>query len=1163
MYLNPEQVALIGQVFESYVVELHKNDIIHILQEPDHGAHYPVTVNALTLFEISMEIGEYLNSFPNELFPIFDNALHRATMTILQSYPEPHDLVMKQNLHVRISGLPLCPELTRDRIPKTRDVSHFLSVIGTVIRTGMVKVLEFEHEYMCNKCRHIFTATADFEQHYTFCHPTSCPNPEGCNSIKFTCLSGSSSSPSSCKDYQEIKIQEQVQRLSVGSIPRSLLVVLEDDLVDTCKSGDDITVYGVVMQRWKPLTQDSRCDLELVLKANNLEVNNEQPTGVIIDDDVRKEFEDFWENYKDDPLAGRNEILASICPQVFGMYVVKLAVAMVLAGGVQRIDAAGTKVRGEPHLLLVGDPGTGKSQFLKYAAKIVPRSVLTAGIGSTSAGLTVTAVKDSGEWNLEAGALVLADGGLCCIDEFNSIKEHDKSSIHEAMEQQTISVAKAGLVCKLNTRTTVLAATNPKGQYDPDESITVNTALASPLLSRFDLVLVLLDTKNEEWDKVIASFILENKACPTICDKLWSMEKMKTYFCLIKTLQPKISREADKILVKYYQVQRQSGFRNAARTTIRMLESLVRLAEAHARLMFRDIVTVEDAITVISVMESSMQGGALLGGVNALHTSFPENPKEQYKMQCELLLERLDLNDILHQELQRLDRVQTEKGPTGSTNSSDKSDLFSDSTVYSKNYEMKPSAVQDIDQTDGGLTWFVDFQSKNHEMELKKDDVVQIESPTRKVPSEDSYRNLLPELNANPQPIKNRECVATNANISNRILQPESSCPNNVNSAGPAIENSEIDKTACTDNLKRQINDEICASSNTSSSAVTVRVSKKLHASRVSQRGMLLKSKQNFSKSRSSELSEISAFYNLDNSCSHVLCTPNSGSSDQGPSHSMQAAANKSIYSFRTKNAVQDNGTIPPDSETNGNSNCLLTKLKAFAFKPKQKLSHSAADNSTSDSLILHSEAAAAGELNAELTHASEQPAQASNDGEKVQTVSACTSKRRFPPRKISKGLPVVDCSRTEPSLELQRRFNTIHEGEVQKLTLDKSKHPLPTVPNADQQTSRSSAMRSQAMVSSSTLAKLASFSFSPPSEKKSEKNITEKNITVEKLNSVAQNADTDSAASSRKRKTFGFPSAGTTSAVMRKYLFSTDELEDDCILDFDWDEEAKKKPRA
>ncbi|KFO24448.1 DNA replication licensing factor MCM9 [Fukomys damarensis] len=658
--MNNDQVALVGQVFESYVSEYHKSDIIQILKEDDQDAHYPVVVNAMTLFETNMEVGEYFTVFPDEVLTVFDSALRRSALTVFQSLSQLEGVSMKHNLHARISGLPVCPELVREHIPKTKDVGHFLSVTGTVIRTSLVKVLEFERDYMCNKCKHMFMLKADFEQYYTFCWPSSCPSLESCDSSKFTCLSDLSSNPARCRDYQEIKIQEQVQKLSVGSIPRSMKVILEDDLVDSCKSGDDLTICGVVTQRWKPFHQDVRCEVEIVLKANYVQINNEQSSGVIVDEEVRKEFEEFWKCYKGDPFAGRNEILASLCPQVFGMYLVKLAVAMVLAGGIQRTDATGMRVRGESHLLLVGDPGTGKSQFLKYAARITPRSVLTTGIGSTSAGLTVTAVKDAGEWNLEAGALVLADAGLCCIDEFNSLKEHDRTSIHEAMEQQTISVAKAGLVCKLNTRTTILAATNPKGQYDPQESVAVNIALGSPLLSRFDLILVLLDTKNEDWDRVISSFILENKGYPSEPERLWSMEKMKTYFRLVRTLQPTLSDAGNQVLLRYYQMQRQSDARNAARTTIRLLESLIRLAEAHARLMFRDTVTLEDAVTVVSVMESSMQGGALLGGLNALHTAFPEDPQAQYQQQCRLILERLELQGLLSEELQRLERLQNE-----------------------------------------------------------------------------------------------------------------------------------------------------------------------------------------------------------------------------------------------------------------------------------------------------------------------------------------------------------------------------------------------------------------------------------------------------------------------------------------------------------------------
>ncbi|KAM9339625.1 DNA helicase MCM9 [Symphorus nematophorus] len=695
--LSPEQEALIGRVFERYLAEHHHGDILQLIADTDEETHHPVVVNAMTLFEANMEVGDYFNAYPNDVLAIFDKVLLRTAMELSENASPKHR--MTHTPHARITGLPVCPELTRDTIPRSRDVGHFLSVTGTVIRTSVAKVLEYERDYMCTKCRHVFTVQADFEQFYTFVQ-VSCPNPSGCNSYNFSCLSGGSE-PAACRDYQEIKIQEQVQRLSVGCIPRSMVVVLEDDLVDSCKSGDDVTVYGVMCQRWKPFYDGSRCEVELVLKANNIEVNNQQAAAALVMKDVQKEFEDFWDSYRHDRIAGRNQILLSLCPQVFGMYLIKLAVAMVLAGGVQRIDSSGTKIRGECHMLLVGDPGTGKSQFLKYAAKIMPRSVLTAGIGSTSAGLTVTAVKDGGDWHLEAGALVLSDGGLCCIDEFNSIKEHDRISIHEAMEQQSISVAKAGMVCKLNTRTTILAATNPKGHYNPNEPLSVNVALASPLLSRFDLVLVLMDTRNAEWDRIISSFILEDRGVSVDSSSLWSMEKMKAYFSVIKRLKPQVSDEANSILTRYYQLQRQSDSRNTARTTIRMLESLSRLAEAHARLMYRETVTIEDAVMAVSVMECSMQGCALLGNVNVLLTSFPADPGQQYQTQCQVLLEGLNLPRLLQKEMDRLARLQSNS---------------SEGSPPTDNYQHQPRDTNSINKTPrhdvssnckgDGLDWF-------------------------------------------------------------------------------------------------------------------------------------------------------------------------------------------------------------------------------------------------------------------------------------------------------------------------------------------------------------------------------------------------------------------------------------------------------------------------
>ncbi|KCV68250.1 hypothetical protein H696_05173 [Fonticula alba] len=781
--------------FSSFFVDRYHHDILRILSEPDPSQHYSLLVDLRDILDYQANLASLLVNYPLQIFPISSRALVVAQTRVQKpsaddpaAFPDPaaseisgdldlldpeslaslssnrRRLSVKSNIMLRLKNVHLFPELRRDSIPRTDDIHRLLAIDATVVKTGAPQLLITQREFECAQCHGRFMVEADITQYFAISRPVKClaaggglaDAEGGCPGNKFNIVSagedsgdfgptggfgagGQGDMPAGewCRDIQELRVQEQAGRRAtsaIGAIPRSITVIVEDSLVDSCQAGDDVVITGIVMRRWRPVSPDSRCTIELFIRAIHIEVSNKQQSlGWSMTPIQANLFRRHWEQFAAKPLAGRNMIISAICPQTFGLYYVKLSVALCLIGGVARVaqgpggsivpgaadpnlphthgwapapgggedgrmtdgadpfsaDSAamgGTRLRGHSHLLLIGDPGTGKSQFLKFAAKMSPRSVMTTGVGTTTAGLTVSAVREGGGWSLEAGALVLADGGLCCIDEFGSVRTHDRAAIHEAMEQQTLSVAKAGMVCRLRARCAILAATNPKGKYDPSLSVEMNTAIASPLISRFDLVMVLCDRGEQVWDETVSGFILRNcssAAAPGLASpeagaepEAWPLTTLRAYFSHVRTsLFPSLTPPAARVLGAYYQAQRSHSGNNtgaggggggggapAQRTTLRLLESLIRLSEAHARLMRRAEVTIGDAIEVILIMEASARslgiversrgafgfGAGLTPGVSTtLHTNFPDDPDQDHCEAAISILNFLNLGDLV------------------------------------------------------------------------------------------------------------------------------------------------------------------------------------------------------------------------------------------------------------------------------------------------------------------------------------------------------------------------------------------------------------------------------------------------------------------------------------------------------------------------------------
>ena len=404
---------------------------------------------------------------------------------------------------------------------------------------------------------------------------------------------------STFQDVQQLIIQEPLDQMEGSIEPANIKCILLDEMVDSCIPGDNVQINGLL-------------DLRNKGKKN---VFQEYVTVKYIEH-LEQEFNDLEvtteEEKKIKELAQRDDIFSiirnSTAPSIYGYEELKDALALHLFGSDSVELDDGTKMRGDIHLLIMGDPGIGKSQILKYVSQLAPRGIYTSGKGSSGAGLTAAAVKDDMDsWSLEAGAMVLGDKGNVCIDELDKMNEQDRSAIHEALEQQTISISKAGITTTLNSRCSVLAAANPKlGRFDPYKAFKDQVTLSPTILSRFDLIFMVTDNADKTEDEAIARKILELRSMREEDTTSLDTQLLRKYISYARqNIHPKLTPEAVNEITQFYVRWRELAVTNnhPIPITARQLEAISRLAMASARIRLSDKVSVEDAKRATQLQE--------------------------------------------------------------------------------------------------------------------------------------------------------------------------------------------------------------------------------------------------------------------------------------------------------------------------------------------------------------------------------------------------------------------------------------------------------------------------------------------------------------------------------------------------------------------------------
>ncbi|XP_038903981.1 probable DNA helicase MCM8 isoform X3 [Benincasa hispida] len=560
---------------------------------------------------------------------------------------------------------------------KAAYIDKLVSVRGTVVKVSTVKPLVVQMSFDCAKCKSNITRIFPDGK---FSPPSFC-ELDGCKSKTFNPIR----STAEAIDFQKIRLQELTKPddHEEGRVPRTVECELTEDLVDACIPGDVVTVTGIirVINNYMDIgggksKSKNQGFYYLYLEAVSIKNSKSQSTPEELQDSNSNaratELLDLFSFSPRDlefivKFSGEcgpdvfRQILQSICPSIYGHELVKAGITLALFGGVRKHSKDQNKVpvRGDIHVIVVGDPGLGKSQLLQAAAAVSPRGIYVCGNATTKAGLTVAVVRDSmtNDYAFEAGAMVLADGGLCCIDEFDKMSAEHQALL-EAMEQQCVSIAKAGLVASLSARTSILAAANPVGgHYNRAKTVNENLKMSAALLSRFDLVFILLDKPDEFLDKRVSEHIIslhggcgerasaakrlrkdisplalknvvtENDGKGDVGSKRESLvsrlrldkakdgdfvplpgQLLRKYIAYARTFVfPRMSKPAADILQKFYlKLRDENTSGDGTPITARQLESLVRLAEARARVDLREEITVQDAMDVVEIMKESL-----------------------------------------------------------------------------------------------------------------------------------------------------------------------------------------------------------------------------------------------------------------------------------------------------------------------------------------------------------------------------------------------------------------------------------------------------------------------------------------------------------------------------------------------------------------------------